>query len=99
MNYIIAINDVNEVKEMLEKANNYGLKNAIFVADRGYFSKSHLQKTLKNFHAFVMMVSLKNNFVKSKIDEVRPNIVDSNNYILRIKYLELLSKLNSTKMI
>ena len=29
-----------------------------------------------------MMVSLKNNFVKSKIDEVRSNIVDSNNYIL-----------------
>ena len=29
-----------------------------------------------------MMVSLKNNFVKSKIDEVRSNIVDFNNYIL-----------------
>lgn len=78
-----AINDVTEVKKMLEKANNYyGLKNAIFVADRGYFSKSNLQKILKNFHAFVMTVFLKNNFVKSKIDEVRSNIVDSNNYIL-----------------
>lgn len=29
-----------------------------------------------------MIVSLKNNFVKSKIDEVRSTIVDSNNYIL-----------------
>lgn len=77
-----AINDVTEVKKMLEKANNCGFKNEIFVADRGYFSKSNLQKILKNFHAFVMMVSLKNNFVKSKIDEVRSNIVDSNNYIL-----------------
>ena len=77
-----AINDATEVNKMLEKTNNYGLKNAIFVADRGYFSKSNLQKILKNFHSFVMMVSLKNNFVKSKIDEVRSNIVDSNNYIL-----------------
>ena len=29
-----AINDVTEVRKMLEKANNYGLKNAIFLADR-----------------------------------------------------------------
>ena len=43
------INDVTEVKKMLEKANNYGLKNAIFFADRGYFSKSNLQRYLKTF--------------------------------------------------
>lgn len=51
-----SINDVAQLKYMVDKAKGYGYKNIGFILDRGYFSKDNLQYMDSNGYAFIIMV-------------------------------------------
>lgn len=79
--YSGSINDMSECKNMLRKANEFGLKHAILIADRGYFSKKNIDNILKVFDGFIIMAKVNNKVVKQVIEECRNNIEYVPNYI------------------
>ena len=47
--YSGSVNDIVEIKKLVDKCKSIGLKNIVFVLDRGYFSKNKYKKTSKSF--------------------------------------------------
>ena len=64
-----SINDVSQLKYMIDKAVGFGYKKIGFILDRGYFSRDNLQHMDDNGYSFVIMLKGKKDFVKSIIKE------------------------------
>lgn len=64
-----SINDMSQLKCMIDKAKGYGYKKIGFVLDRGYFSKENIYYLEKNGYSFVMMLKGKADLVHKWILE------------------------------
>ena len=51
-----SINDVSQLKTMVDKAEGYGYKKVGFILDRGYFSKENIEHMDRKGYSFIMMV-------------------------------------------
>lgn len=54
--YPDSINDISQLRFMVEKVKGYGYKNIGFILDRGYFSKENLHYMDSNGFSFIIMV-------------------------------------------
>lgn len=62
-----SINDVSQLKYMLEKAAGYGYQNVGFILDRGYFSESNIRYMDEKGISYIMMFKGKKELVRSLI--------------------------------
>ena len=62
-----SINDVSQLRCMVDKAKGYGYKNIGFILDRGYFSKDNLRYMDSNGYAFIIMVKGIKEFISGLI--------------------------------
>jgi hypothetical protein len=64
-----SINDVSQLKHMVDKAKGYGYKNIGFILDRGYFSKTNFEYMDSCGYSFIVMMKGMKNLVKQLILE------------------------------
>jgi transposase len=69
--------DMNQLQLMLDKAKGYGYRNAGFILDRGYFSKTNIHFMDKNHYDFVIMVKGMKKLVRQIILENRETFEES----------------------
>ena len=66
-----SIVDISQLEFMLEKASSYGYRNATFILDRGYFSKSNLRLLEKKHYGYIIMLKGMNSLVEEVVTEKR----------------------------
>lgn len=66
-----SINDVSQLRFMLEAAKGFGYKNIGFVLDRGYFSKQNFELLDSNGYSFIIMMKGKKQLVSEMIRKYR----------------------------
>ena len=59
-----SINDVSQLRQVVDKAKGYGYKNIGFILDRGYFSEQNIRHMERNGYDFIMMVKGMKDLVK-----------------------------------
>ncbi len=64
-----SINDISQLKCMIDKTKGYGYKKIGFVLDRGYFSKENIYYLEDNGYSFVMMLKGKADLVQKWVLE------------------------------
>ncbi len=79
--YSGSVTDIVEIKKLIDKCKSIGLKDVVFVLDRGYYSQSNVEKILKCSNGFVMMAKTSVNTIKEAIDLARDDVESPMNYI------------------
>lgn len=77
-----SIPDVNQLKHMIEKAENYHYKNIGIILDRGYFSKSNIEYMDEKGYQFLMMVKGCKPLVSELIKDNYGTFEDNRKYII-----------------
>ena len=78
-----SIVDISQLQLMLNKAVSYGYKNAVFILDRGYFSRENIRYMDHLGYDFVIMVKGMKSFVNDKIREVQGSFEEKRQYTIR----------------
>lgn len=78
-----SIIDMAQLQLMLDKAKGYGYRNAGFILDRGYFSKSNIRFMDKNHYDFVIMVKGMKKLVREIILKSRGGFEDDRDNAIR----------------
>lgn len=66
-----SLNDVSQLKFLVDKVNEFGYKNVGFILDRGYFSKDNIQYMEAEKHEFIIMAKGCRPLVSSMVRELR----------------------------
>lgn len=75
-----SINDVSQLRFMLEKAAAYGYRNAGFILDRGYFSEANIRFMDRNGYDFIIMAKGCKDIVSRLVLENRGTFEDERAY-------------------
>ena len=78
-----SIVDISQLQLMLNKAVSYGYKNAVFILDKGYFSRENIRYMDHLGYDFVIMVKGMKSFVNDKIREVQGSFEEKRQYTIR----------------
>lgn len=79
--YSGSVVDIAECNKMLKLAKQYGLRHALFIADRGYFSNKIIEEIMRNFDGFILMAKTNNKKITELIEDNKENISLVPNYI------------------
>lgn len=77
-----SINDVSQLKFLIDKISEYGYRHVGFILDRGYFSKENIQYMDKKKYPFIMMLEGRKPLVRSLIDQNRTGFESSRDCLI-----------------
>lgn len=78
-----SINDVSELKMMIEIADRFGYKDIGFIMDRGYFSAGNIKEMDKKGYRFIMMMKGNQSCVKDAVEEVKIKLRKMEGYYIK----------------
>ena len=74
------IPDVKTVNTLVKELGILGYGKIKLVMDRGFYSKTNIDKLYQHHHKFIVAVSTSLSFVRKRIDEIRESIRDYSNH-------------------
>lgn len=76
-----SISDVSQLKNMIDRLNEYGYKDLGIILDRGYFSKANIEYIRKHNFEYLLMVKTSNELISNLLEKYR-YILPSDKYYI-----------------